>query len=640
MRPTKPGLALVVAALALACGDDDNTTNPQPTPDFTMQVSPTTLEVAAEPAAAAPAAVALGDVTMTVTVTRSGGFDGAVTVTVEGLPTGVTATDLTIAGTATTGTITVSASSAAAAGTTNLTVRGAAEGITAKTQSVSLVVSVPVVTETFDMSFVSATASLAQGATLDVTLNIDRTGGYLGEVMLTATSSPDGLGVTFDPATTTESTATLQVSAASDLTPQDYTVTATGTGGGNEVTATVTVTVTESTSGSGNVSVQFCEEVGIPVWVAYQDGADPWMRATEGETNQYTFNITAARGGLAYVTVANGDASVTVYYGSQAELIAFGGNTCPDGTATKTLTGSFAGVATGETASVSVGGGVALVTGGAGSLDFTVTDVQDGPTDLLAALTAFESDGMSGFDLSAKKAIIRRGVNYPAGSAIPTLDFGSEGFVPVRFNLTLTNTGAGEFASAFTIFLTAMASGTLFSNPLDATYYFGVPESEQAEGDLHIVTAFSTEDPTTPPYRTRTVARYLKVPVDLTIDMGPQISAVTVGVDATTPYVRPRVTFATQAEYGRFWTAGFNATSGNEANILMFEGYAPGATFDQAVPDFSAVDGWDNAWGLTQEEIEYTVNATGWEAGGTPGQPPVADGGIAQSAVQAGTINP
>jgi hypothetical protein len=59
-----------------------------------------------------------------VTISRTGPFAGAVTVTVSGLPAGVTASALTIAAAQTGGTLSLSASAAASFGKTSLTLRG------------------------------------------------------------------------------------------------------------------------------------------------------------------------------------------------------------------------------------------------------------------------------------------------------------------------------------------------------------------------------------------------------------------------------------------------------------------------------------------------------------------------------------
>jgi hypothetical protein len=206
--------------------------------------------------------------------------------------------------------------------------------------------------------------------------------------------------------------------------------------------------------------------------------------------------------------------------------------------------------------------------------------------------------------------------------------------------VTVTNTlGHGIAVSA--TYLTATSSAALlFSNPLGGTHYFGVPESEQADGDLHVIAVGATENTMSLPMRSRNVGVYQKIADDLTIDLGPLISTVTVTIEATSPYVRPRMQFAIQDEYDRFWSAGFAGPSGNVAQMAMFEGYEPGATFDRTLPDFSSLDGFDPDWGLAMEQLFYNAVATGWESDGGIAQPEITEGGISRTGAENGTITP
>ncbi len=641
MRMVRAGAVAVGVLWLAACGGSDSDPSgpsgpgtPDPTPAFTMQVSPSTLNVQAGEAGGA-AVAARGDVTLNVSVARSGGFTGAVTVAVQGLPSGVTASALEIAGGQTSGTVTLTASGTAAGGTSSLTVRGSGSGVAAQTATVSLTVTAAPA-ETFSLDLSLENTSVTQGSTTSVTVTIDRSGGFTGEVSFVATSAPTGPDLSFDPSSTTGTASTLTISAGGSLAPGSYQVTVSATGGGQEATASLTVTV-EEPSGTGT-TIRFCQDTGVPVWVAFQDGESaPWVQLTESAPLEYTFAMTAAKGGIAYVFLdQDNDATLIVYYGSQAELGGFSGVAC---VTRKTLNGSFAGVTAGETASASLNGGAATYIGGAGSPNFTMDNVGEGPGDLVASLTAIQSDGQGGFEQVAKRFIIRRGTNYAAGSTIPTIDFGAEGFAPERHSVTVTNT-LGDMVSLSALYLTANFQGSsLFLNPLSATHYFGVPANQQQAGDLHLVTALALQTAGSVT-RTRGVSTYNTTAGDLTLNLGPVISTVSVTTVATTPYVRPRAVLPVQAEYNRFWTAGYAQANGNAATIFMFQGYAPGATFDETLPDFSTVDGFDIAWGLGQGEIFYTVNASGWTTAGGFTGPPVADGTVSVVVGENGTFNP
>ncbi|HEY2163152.1 MAG TPA: hypothetical protein VGH04_04140 [Gemmatimonadaceae bacterium] len=82
---------------------------------------------------------------------------------------------------------------------------------------------------------------------------------------------------------------------------------------------TVQPAITAQTS-SGNVTWQFCGRLGIPIWVAFQDGTGAWTHVT-GTNDSYTFNITQAVGGVAYVLpFSTGGFDLEVFCGSKADL--------------------------------------------------------------------------------------------------------------------------------------------------------------------------------------------------------------------------------------------------------------------------------------------------------------------------------
>ncbi len=639
MRRVGAAILTVMALWSLGCGGSDSPSEPgtpPPTPDFVMTVSPTTLEVASDAPAASGAATvsALAETTLNVSVTRTGGFSGAVTVAVDGLPSGVSASSLQIGGAETSGSVTLTASAAAATGSTGLTVTGSGSGVSSKTANVTLNVSAPA--PTFSLEFALPTATVVQGGTTPVTLNIDRAGGHTGEVTLTAEGAPPGLGLFFEPASTTGNTATLNLSAGAGLAPGDYVVTAAGSGGEHQAMATLTATVNEPV-GSGNTTMRFCQDAGLPVWVAFQSGTGgPWLQAHESAPNEYSFDIDDDKGAVAWVLFANGAATLSVYYGSKEELNTFGSAEC---VTRKSLTGNFDGLSGGETGTVSLAGGVATYTSGPGSPNFTMENVAEGTRDLVASLTKLQADGQGGAEWVTTRTIIRRDTDYPAGSAIPTIDFTVEGFGPQRSNAIVTNQ-LGHSVSLTVLFNTANSTGAaLFFNPVATTHFFGMPDQHLQSGDLHLITATATE--TAQSYtRTRSVTQYQRLARDLTFNLRPVMSTVTTSTIATSPYVRPRAQFAVQPEYNRFWSAAFGAAAGNTAGIFMFEGYEPGATFDRTVPDFSGVPGWSNDWGLPQGELFYSVSASGWDDGGEPGAPAGSDGTNSRVTTENGTLNP
>lgn len=86
VRRVRPTLAATLSAAALllaACGSDsEGTTTPTPTPGISITVT--------NPSPVAVLAIPVG-AQVSIALTRTGGYTGAVTVTAEGLPTGWTA---------------------------------------------------------------------------------------------------------------------------------------------------------------------------------------------------------------------------------------------------------------------------------------------------------------------------------------------------------------------------------------------------------------------------------------------------------------------------------------------------------------------------------------------------------------------
>jgi hypothetical protein len=98
-------------------------------PAFSMVLAPTSVSVQQN-----------GSVTSTATITRSGGFTGAVGIAVTGQPTGMTVTvnPTSIAASGTTATITIAPSTSVAAGSYTLTVTGSGTGVANQTATLTV----------------------------------------------------------------------------------------------------------------------------------------------------------------------------------------------------------------------------------------------------------------------------------------------------------------------------------------------------------------------------------------------------------------------------------------------------------------------------------------------------------------------
>jgi hypothetical protein len=225
------GVTAQTATVALSVG--------APTPGITLAASPATASVVAGQGLATP---------ITVTLTRLAAFDGAVNLTVEGAPAGVTATltPASLTGTALTSSLAITTTVAAVPGTHILTIRGTS-GTTTTIATVSLTITAP---PSIGVTLGTPALSVASGGTATSTITLVRGGGVTGDVTLTTTGTlPVGMTIAFTPANGVvpgaNTTASIAVNTTAATPAGSYTLTVTGTGATGVVgTAPLTVTVT------------------------------------------------------------------------------------------------------------------------------------------------------------------------------------------------------------------------------------------------------------------------------------------------------------------------------------------------------------------------------------------------------------
>lgn len=228
-------MALVACGTLLlaACGDDDPPTGTEG--DFTFAVSPTTLSIAQ--GASAP---------VTATVTRTGGFAGAITGTVEGVPGGVTLTPLAIPTGSTSAQVTVSVADTVTAGTYTITVRANGNGVTEKTATVALTVTAAS-QPTLSVTLNPAALNIAVGSRDSTQATATRGGGFADSVSLAVSGAPVGMTVTAPVIGASGTTSMVIVAVSDSVAPGDYplTITASGTGVESAI-STLAVTVTSA----------------------------------------------------------------------------------------------------------------------------------------------------------------------------------------------------------------------------------------------------------------------------------------------------------------------------------------------------------------------------------------------------------
>lgn len=625
-----PSLLFLVAGCSGSDSPSDPGNGAPPTPSFTLAVSPASVSVDQG---------AQGQ--FTVTLTRSGGFGGAVNLAVEGLPTGVTAgSNLSVGASATSLTVTLTAAEDAAVGMASLTVRGTAGDLAAQTASIALTVnevSAPV--PDFEITLDPNTLTLEAGGSAEVAVSISRTGGFDGVVTFSAGGLPDGVSAVFEPEETTGTGSSLILAAEPDAEPTSVSVAVIGSAdelGSREAGLVVEVTTSSPPPppGTGNVTWLFCAEDAGPLWVAVRDGDGPWVRI-QGEDDRYTFQVDGDRGGVAWVTDLGGSGfsgtDLEVFLASREELQGFGLARC-DGEEGPgfAVSGSVAGVDPTQQVSVTLGPAFAQVIPVLGS-SFTLERVQPGTHDLVASLTSFEIEDDTPI-FQVDRLILRRGLTPNPGSTLAPLDFnGNEAFAPVTVDVTLENLGTDR-GIANSSFVTANGTvGLILSGgqPASAAAHtvYTVPQDRTVAGDLQLLTAFAFPGDPEAVEVSRGVLAYEAPAAAVSLSLGPtptlpQVEAVDGGSG------RIRASYAIQPEYDRYWTAAFSQSSGGafrSVNLQMSRGYqGTGASEAQlVVPDFSTVAGWNDAWGLQAGIVsDWTFVATGWEqAGGVTGVP-------------------
>jgi subtilase family serine protease len=202
-------------------------------PGFSLSASPSSVTVAQGNS---------GNSTITSTVT--GGFDGTISLSANGQPTGVTVTfnptSITGAGTST---MTMMVASSTAPGTYTITVTGTS-GSTQETTKVSLTVTGTSPNFTISASPTSLTINPGNSGHSTITTTIS--GGFNSAISLSATGQPSRVTVSFNPSSIPapgSGSSTMTITLNRRARAGNYTITVRGSGGGVQHTTTVTLTI-------------------------------------------------------------------------------------------------------------------------------------------------------------------------------------------------------------------------------------------------------------------------------------------------------------------------------------------------------------------------------------------------------------
>ncbi len=197
-------------------------------PDFAMAANPTALTVKQGASG-----------TATINLTRNATFTTAVALTLEGAPAGVTGTLNPASATAATSTLTLNVGATAAPGVHTLTVRGKGDGLD-KTATIRLTVeAVP------DFSFIlqPTVVEVKRGESANVTVNLNRVGGFADAVQFEAEGLPAGVTAAFDPNPAPAAATTLKITSAATAATGTYPIRVRGTAGAISKVVTINITI-------------------------------------------------------------------------------------------------------------------------------------------------------------------------------------------------------------------------------------------------------------------------------------------------------------------------------------------------------------------------------------------------------------
>jgi uncharacterized membrane protein len=301
-------------------------------PNFTLSASPTSLTVNRGASGAS-----------TITITRSGGFTSAVSLSATGLPSGVTATFNPAPATGGSSALTLAASSTAATGTVNVTINGSGGGLSRST-TLSLTVNAPPQPD-FTLSASPSNLTINRGASGASTITITRTGGFTNAVALSASGLPSGVTATFNPASTTGGSSALTLAASSTAATGMTSLTINGSGGGLTRSTTLVLTVNAPPASDFTLSAS-------PASLTVNRGASGASTITITRTGGFTNAVALSASGLpSGVTATFNPASAT---GGSSALTLAASSAATTGTVNVTVSGTGGGLTRSATLSLTV----------------------------------------------------------------------------------------------------------------------------------------------------------------------------------------------------------------------------------------------------------------------------------------------
>lgn len=624
--------------------------------------------------AATPTALSIGagltGIT-TVSIGRSAGYTGAVTLTLDNPPAGITASFGTSPTTANSATVTLSVAASVAPGSRTVIVKATAPGAVDKTVALTVTVTAALpIGFTISVDPVEFDLPAGKGWSGYGVVNITRTNGFTGAVNVAVTPLLGSVGsaIVATPATVGagDAATNLFALAADGTVPGVYAATVRATAPGfAEQQAQVRLRV--SAPSTGAIAWTFCSASRVPRYFAVRDGNGAWQHvipdgpaaATATTPTAFRFSLSQPTGAVAMVNLGEKTSTSPliqgfrweVYYMTAAEIADRASRECtlhPDAT-TRRATGSLTGYQSFDAVVVSASRkaiGFAGSTGGA-STTVTVQNLQPGPFDLFMTRSSFSNGGS--VPIVPQRLLLRRGLDPTSGGTLAPMDFTTEGVAPVTGVITMGNTN-GETFYSISNFLTADGLNALFhaAGTYTATSraWYGVPANKLLAGDLHQFVATTNNVSAR-----RAVIAYGATVTSRSLDFGPALSAPNVAAGTTTAPWLVRATGTLSSDYANRASMYLRESIADPRAMMITatRGWlGAGNAYDVAVPDLSAATGFTAFWNLRRgAAVRWTV--TGGE--GDPGSADetfciltgycavkAVDGAVYKSAQATGTV--
>jgi len=515
--------------------------------------------------------------TANIVVNRSG-YSGPITLTAEGLPTGMSASFQGAPSASGVATVTFTTGPATTPGVYAVTIRASGTVVPDATTQIT----VNVLSTVFSLTLNPPSVSLLQGTSATAVLTVARTA-IDRAVALSVENAPAGLTITPSPVSTSGTSSTISIAASSTLAVGQYDVTIRGIPEGltlgASVTTTLTVTVRATAPGVGNVLLDW-SACTSPSWVAAQDGAGAWTQVT-GASELFRFDVNSASGGFAF---AEGGNTISVRYMTRAELTATPIDMCANALGPKTIIGTAVHTNIAEQSVYRLGGGSGASSGAAPG--FSITGVRNGVHDLIVWGPMFPL---------IQRGLIRRDVDLPNGGSLGAISLGGiEGFTPTQRVLTLSGFGAGE-QFAFTVSYLTTASCTInqLYSANSTSFMYGVPDTLQRSTDFHMVTALATTLTSS-----RSASEVFHTMANRTIVFAPALS---VPVVTTLPGSYKRLQVSAGSISGQFNSAlALRYGDGvRTMSVSTTMGAASASPIVLAMPDLSGVSGWPSSYAVS-----------------------------------------